>query len=347
MSKRRENLEILIDGYEKHLEAIGYETWGTMHADEVSRAESGLDGTDFVQDSQECPATRKAIDELMSLIGLEQVKTEVKRQVAFRKVMDVRARAGKNVPRPLFNILLSGNPGSGKTTVARLIARIFYEEGLIASDCFKEVNRASLVGQYLGESEKRTLEIINQARGGVLFIDEIYSLTPRGRDDRDFGRKVIDTLMPVLSDPASDIVIIGAGYPAEMKDFVRSNPGLASRFPLMLEFPDFSEEELMDIAARHLAEYDFKMEEAAYTEFRNLLREMRRSDNGGNARMVITAIDNYIIPNFCTRVDLTDDAGSIASGCIKAADIPSLADIGSVRMRDRSISTVGFRARLA
>lgn len=346
MSKRSEILETIVGDYEKHLESIGFETWGTLRPDLVSRGESGL--LPDVKEPAPAPARPpKAIDELMSLIGLEEVKATVKRQVACHKVMAVRARAGKNVPAPLYHILLSGNPGSGKTTVARLIARIFHEEGLISSDRFKEVNRASLLGQYLGETENRTLEIIRSATGGVLFIDEIYSLTPRGRDDRDFGRKVIDTLMPVLSDPDSDIMVIGAGYPEEMKDFVRSNPGLSSRFPLTLDFPDFTEEQLMEIAGRHLAEFDFVMEEEAADAFRRLIREMSGLEDGGNARMVITTIDNYVIPNFCARVDRTADAGSIASGRITVADIPSVSAIGAIRMRRRSAQAVGFRSRPA
>ncbi|MDE5877537.1 MAG: AAA family ATPase [Muribaculaceae bacterium] len=293
-----------------------------------------------------------ALEELMTMTGLEEVKEAVKRQLAFYKVMERRKKAGRNVPPRLMHTLLIGNPGTGKTTVARLLARIYYEEDIIKEYKFMEHSRGSLVGRYIGTSEERTSEAIKMAKGGVLFIDEIYALAEcaDGIDQRDFGFKVIDTLMPVLSDPESDVIVIGAGYGKEMKRFIESNSGLSSRFPLKLNFKDFTYEQLIEITINRLAVYDFVLSEAALVKLSNLLSEAMAVKNFGNARLAITVVDNYILPNMCMRMQSSDtdsengsDEYGMASDVIEAEDVPSLNELFPLS-EEKKKDSMGFGA---
>lgn len=276
--------------------------------------------------------SQSAYDELMAMIGLEDVKRAVSRELSYHKIMKLRRQMGRKVPRRLMHMLLTGNPGTGKTTCARLIGRIYREAGLLRSGHLIETSRAGLVGQYIGHSEKMVTEKIEAARGGILFIDEIYALVEGSglqSDNKDFGHRVLDTLMPVLSDPLADVMVIGAGYPSEMQRFLRSNPGLASRFPSAIDFKDFTIDELMQIAHNLLEKYEYRLTPEAEARLDKLLTSARMLENSGNARMVTTLIENHIIPNSCERVfnkaeaELTDEMMST----IVAADIPSLAEI--------------------
>lgn len=211
-----------------------------------------------------------------------------------------------------------------------------------------ETSRSGLVGQYIGQSEKIASEKIQAARGGVLFIDEIYALSETGGanyDNRDFGVKVIDTLMPVLADESSNIMVIGAGYTPEMKRFLKANSGIASRFPIVLEFKDFTLEELMTIANDYLTRYDFRMTPTAEEKLKQLLSETSSIEDSGNARLVKTLINNYIIPNLCMRLD--------RNGCncndherlslIIPADIPELSEVVPLHAQEQT--RIGFQTR--
>lgn len=277
--------------------------------------------TPFALEQEGC-----ALSELMALTGLDEVKAEVKRQLDFHLVMRRREALGMRVPERLLHLMLTGNPGCGKTTVARLIGRIYAEAGILSSSAFVEANRASLVGEYIGVTEKKTTELLEKAAGGILFIDEIYALRSDLTDNRDFGMRAIDTLMPVLSDPSCPVMVIGAGYPDEIRSFLSANPGLASRFPVTLHFPDFSEDELMDIAASHLSRYDFSITAEAASLLRELVLKMRGTKHFGNARSVITLLNNYAIPNLCSRLSGCgiDTMSAEMMSTIEAVDIPSL-----------------------
>lgn len=256
--------------------------------------------------------------------------------------MNMRKNAGRKIPQRLLHMLLIGNPGCGKTTVARLIGRIYKEAGILREGHIVETNRAGLVGQYIGESERRTSEMIKMAAGGILYIDEIYSLVESadGTSSKDFGMKVIDTLMPVLSDSQSDIMVIGAGYPKNVKFFLEANPGLASRFPITLNFDDFSMEELMEIAHNHLTKYDFELSPEADEKLATLIKDSRSIKNHGNARMVITLIENHILPNLCTRLDKNTNVEINEISLITPEDIPDLATLFPLINKERS--SIGF-----
>lgn len=242
----------------------------------------------------------EAYQKLMSMPGLEEVKSEVKQQLSYCSVMKMRMEKGFNSPSRLMHMILMGNPGTGKTTVARLIAKIYCEAGLLPQEKFVEANRATLVGRYIGETERNTSEVIEKAKGGVLFIDEIYSLT--SDTEHDFGHRALDTLLPVLSDTTAPLMVIGAGYPDKMKDFLAANPGLTSRFPTILKFKDYDLDTLITIARDHLHTYDFNLTPQAETKLRTLVSENMKKRDAGNARLVMTILENEVIPAMCSRI---------------------------------------------
>ena len=249
-----------------------------------------------------------AMDELMAMTGLDEVKSAVNQQLAYHRIMSLRSKFGCKMPPKLLHTLLLGNPGTGKSTVARLLSRIYKAHGIVSSGHIIEVSRMNLVGEYIGHTEARMKELIASAKGGLLFIDEIYSLVVNegvggSTDNKDFGIRVIDSLVPVLSDPHSDLVVIGAGYPAEMRRFLSANSGLASRFPIILEFKDPTIDELMQIALNHLSKYQFNLTLEAEAKLKNLISEASHINNFGCARFVLNLIDNHLIPNLCQRLD--------------------------------------------
>lgn len=291
-------------------------------------------------------SVQSAFDELMSMVGLDEVKGAVKRQVNYHKIMNIRKMAGCKTPQRLLHMLLTGNPGTGKTTVARLIGRIFKEEGILRSGHLIEANRASLVGQWIGETERKTSDMLKAASGGILFIDEIYSLVESGgqqQSSKDFGMKVIDTLMPCLSDANSDVMIIGAGYGLNVKSFLSANPGLASRFPLVLHFEDFSVDQLMCITENELNKYDFKLSPDARTQIQVLLTDASQVKNYGNARLVMTLVSNHLIPNMCNRLAQSENLNQIdieKTGIILPVDLPSFSTL--FPLVDNGRRSVGF-----
>lgn len=286
-----------------------------------------------------------AFEELMALTGLEEVKTAIKRQLSYHRIMTLRKSKGCKAPVRLLHMLLTGNPGTGKTTCGRLIGRIYKEAGILSSGHMIEVSRASLVGEFIGHSEKKVSEKIQAAKGGVLFIDEIYSLIEKSGsdiDNRDFGHRVLDTLMPILSDPEANLMVIGAGYTSEMKRFLDANPGLASRFPLVIDFKDFTFDELIEMAHNHLARYDFSLTAEADQKLKKLLAQACQIKNFGNARFVITLIENHIIPNLCLRLDnhISEDCHIDQLSIVTSDDIPDISTISPLQAIKRK--RVGF-----
>lgn len=278
---------------------------------------------------------------LEAMTGIDEVKAEVKRQLCYRRVMKMRKAMGVEIPRRLPHMLLTGNPGTGKTTVARLIAGIFANEGILRSETFIETNRASLVGRYIGDTEKNVMAKIEEAYGGVLFIDEMYSLVADDSDTKDYGHRVIETLMPVLSNENAEIMVIGAGYPDSIRKMLSSNPGLTSRFPTVINFEDFSDVELLDIALKRFAKFGFDISPQAEQRLREVISRLRRRRHFGNARDIVTMIENHIIPNFCMRVEADyNSADDNFLNVILPADIP---DVGTMFPLSASRTEIGFK----
>jgi SpoVK/Ycf46/Vps4 family AAA+-type ATPase len=258
--------------------------------------------------------------ELQGMIGLDAVKSEVGGIVNLVSSAKMREKAGLPVPPLNRHLIFSGPPGTGKTTVARLFGKLLAAMGALPKGQLVEVARADLVGEYIGHTAQRTREAFDRARGGVLFIDEAYALAPVGVR-QDFGREAIDTLVKLMEDHRDEVVVIVAGYEDEMARFVRSNPGLASRFSRHVRFTDYTTEELGAILAWQAGQQGFELTEAAQASALALFASIPRGADHGNARLVrqvlgdmVTSQANRLLSTaYPTREDLTT---------LEAADVP-------------------------
>ena len=237
---------------------------------------------------QETKSLEELLNELDSYIGLSEVKQSMSDFVDYLKFINERKKLGlKTLDELNVHSVFLGNPGTGKTTIARLLGKIFKAMGLLKNGHVIEVDRAGLVGQYIGETAQKTEKVINEALGGLLFIDEAYTLVKEG-NQQDFGREAIDVLLKKMEDSAGEFVVITAGYPEEMNTFLNSNPGLKSRFTQYFNFNDYTPEELIKIFNLISEKEDYKIEDEAIKllkkEFTQLYR--RRDNTFGNARLV-------------------------------------------------------------
>lgn len=234
------------------------------------------------------------LKELEELTGLYSVKSFVKELIDTVKIQSIRKQAGqKKVPMAL-HMIFSGNPGTGKTTVARLIGRILKAMGILSQGQLIETARQDLVGQYLGSTAPKTNQKIQEAIGGVLFIDEAYTLS---RDKNDpFGQEAIDTLVKGMEDFRDNLVVILAGYTNEMNDFLKANPGLPSRFPFQVEFPDYSPEEMFEITEMFALKRDYKIDRDIKAELVELFtrKQVPGRNDSGNGRLSRNILEEAI-----------------------------------------------------
>jgi stage V sporulation protein K len=264
---------------------------------------------------QEATAEKQtAVEKLNELVGLRRVKEEVEHARTMALFFRRREKLGLGgQPDHRYHMLFMGNPGTGKTTVAQLIGEMYCEMGLLSDGHVKVVNRGDLVAEYIGQTEAKTLEVIKEARGGVLFIDEAYALADaEGFQSKDFGKEVIHALLPVLSEPNPDLLVIMAGYEDKMKLLLQMNQGLRDRFPLSLHFDDFSDEELLEIAVRLVGQKGFEFSEAAKVRLREVIARAtsQRDEHFGNARWVHDLIEQGVWKAMAKRV----------MACTEAAD---------------------------
>ena len=234
----------------------------------------------------------KYMNELNSLIGLMSVKKELNGLINFVKLQRIRKQKGLSLPTISLHMVYTGNPGTGKTTVARLISQILYELGYLSKGHIIETNRAGLVAAYLGQTAIKTEEMVKKALGGVLFIDEAYTLAT----DDEYGQEAIDTLLKLMEDYRNNLVVIVAGYPKLMKKFIESNPGLASRFNRYIHFEDYSKEELMQIFEYICTSSSYQLEIQGKACLNKYLEEIliNKDDNFGNARMIRNIFEKSI-----------------------------------------------------
>jgi stage V sporulation protein K len=276
---------------------------------------------------------RSAHEELGALIGLDKVKAFVYEIIAFTEIKKQRLKEGLSVEPTVLHAVFKGPPGSGKTTVARLLASLYRERGILAKGHLIEAERADLVGEYIGHTARKTRELIKKSLGGVLFIDEAYSLCCGG--EKDFGHEAINTLIKAMEDYKDEFILIIAGYDDEMDRFMNSNPGLNARFPLQITFCDYSVKELLSIARLMYAQKEYSPNEDATEKLEKYLWRAiyEKPQNHGNARMVRNIVEASLR---CQAVRLYGNKGGAYDAAVLCA-ITS-ADMESAILKSLSVT---------
>lgn len=236
----------------------------------------------------------EVLADLDKLIGLESIKTRIREYAQYLKFLNLRKEKGFEDSKQInLHVVFAGNPGTGKTTVARMLGKIYRKLGLLSRGHVHEVDRSDIIGEYIGQTAPKVKAAIEKARGGILFIDEAYALARSNEDAKDYGREVIEILVKEMSNGKGDLAIVVAGYPKEMENFMNSNPGLKSRFTMRFDFPDYTPQELEDIALSGATERSITLTpEAQKYLSKKLVNAFRKRDRSfGNARYVLSLLD--------------------------------------------------------
>ncbi|MEH7014495.1 stage V sporulation protein K [Neobacillus niacini] len=240
-------------------------------------------------------ALKEIEDELGALVGMEEMKRMIKEIYAWIFVNKKREELGMKARKQALHMMFKGNPGTGKTTVARLIGKLFLKMNVLSKGHLIEAERADLVGEYIGHTAQKTRDLIKKAQGGILFIDEAYSLGRGG--EKDFGKEAIDTLVKHMEDKQHEFILILAGYSREMDYFLTLNPGLHSRFPLVIDFPNYTIDQLMEISSRMLDEREYTLSHEAEKKLKDHLiwvKAVLNPNSFSNGRYVRNIIEKSI-----------------------------------------------------
>ncbi len=266
----------------------------------------------------------QCLKDLDEMVGLDEVKQGIRKMAANTNFFCKRRSRGLvTSQKAAFHCIFTGNPGTGKTTVAKKLGKIYRSLGLLSRGDVIAVDRTRLVGRYIGETEENMKAILDEARGNVLFIDEAYTLYDGASDRKDFGARVIDSLLTVLSQPNPDMLVIFAGYLKEMDAMLNTNPGLMGRFPYKYQFKDYNADQLFTIACRLLRHDDYLLSPESEAQLRDAIAKAyaQRDENFSNARWVEQFVTNGIIPAMASRISQTacDDYQTIEVSDIRQA----------------------------
>ena len=296
--------------------AAGSVDAGGSAATATARASSDDDGRTRADTPAAAETTDAILVELDALIGLVPVKAAVRRLIAVQLVNTERREAGLPEVNASLHVVFTGNPGTGKTTIARIIARLYGSIGLVSRGHVVEVSRADLVAGYVGQTALKVQEVVDRAIGGVLFIDEAYALATEGSGE--FGAEAVAMLVKLMEDHRDDLAVIAAGYPLEMRQFIDSNPGLRSRFTHYIDFPDYSPPELVLVFEGFASVAKVRLGPGVQERLGHLFLAASRVGNFGNARYARSLFEQSYA-NMATR--------ALADGKIERTEVDELVEV--------------------
>ena len=315
----RTQLDVIGALINNNMRRMSDDFWGNPAANNEKKTEAPSAVAE--KNSTEAPAENEQVQppeniddlkaELNELIGLEGIKREVSNLINMVTVHNLRKQNGLKTVDMSLHMVFSGNPGTGKTMIARLMARIYRSLGVLSKGQLVEVDRSGLVAGYIGQTAPKTGEVIEKAKGGVLFIDEAYTLSS-SKGENDFGQEAIDTLLKAMEDNREDLIVIVAGYDGLMDEFIHSNPGLESRFNRYLHFDDYNVDEMMSILELQLKKGQYVLDEAARAAVREYIELSNTGSIAfGNARGVRNIFERLLVAQanrLSSASDLTKEA---------------------------------------